>query len=126
MTSPTFTLGHVLRGGDIEVAHLDLYRLGSLAGEDPGVLDDYLTPERIGVRGVARDRGAGGCAWPPACGWSTSGGDRRAITVEHEPARASTPPPRPPRVCVLRADGEAFEYVPDAGRAAAGPVTRPS
>ena len=30
-----------------EVAHLDLYRLGSLAGEDPALLDDYLTPERV-------------------------------------------------------------------------------
>ena len=28
VTSPTFTIGHVLRGGDVEVAHLDLYRLG--------------------------------------------------------------------------------------------------
>jgi tRNA threonylcarbamoyladenosine biosynthesis protein TsaE len=46
VTSPTFTIGHVL-GGDPEVAHLDLYRLGSLAGEDPALLDDYLTPGRI-------------------------------------------------------------------------------
>ena len=46
VTSPTFTIGHVL-GGDPEVAHLDLYRLGSLASEDPALLDDYLTPERI-------------------------------------------------------------------------------
>ncbi|HEY6780809.1 MAG TPA: tRNA (adenosine(37)-N6)-threonylcarbamoyltransferase complex ATPase subunit type 1 TsaE [Thermoleophilaceae bacterium] len=46
VTSPTFTIGHVL-GGDPEVAHLDLYRLGSLAGEDPALLDDYLTPERV-------------------------------------------------------------------------------
>jgi tRNA threonylcarbamoyladenosine biosynthesis protein TsaE len=30
VTSPTFTIGHVL-GGDLEVAHLDLYRLGSIA-----------------------------------------------------------------------------------------------
>ena len=46
MTSPTFTIGHVL-GAEPEVAHLDLYRLGSLAGEDPSLLDDYLTPDRI-------------------------------------------------------------------------------
>jgi len=48
VTSPTFTLGRLLPGAEVEVAHLDLYRLGSLAEEDPGVLDDYLTPERIG------------------------------------------------------------------------------
>ena len=47
VTSPTFTIGHVL-GGDPEVAHLDLYRLGSIAGEDPALLEDYLTPDRIG------------------------------------------------------------------------------
>jgi tRNA threonylcarbamoyladenosine biosynthesis protein TsaE len=46
VTSPTFTIGHVLPG-DPEVAHLDLYRLGSLAAEDPALLDDYLTPERV-------------------------------------------------------------------------------
>jgi tRNA threonylcarbamoyladenosine biosynthesis protein TsaE len=49
VTSPTFTIGQVY-GGDgasVEVAHLDLYRLESLAGEDPALLDDYLTPERI-------------------------------------------------------------------------------
>jgi tRNA threonylcarbamoyladenosine biosynthesis protein TsaE len=46
VTSPTFTIGHLL-GGDPEVAHLDLYRLGSLATEDPALLDDYLTPDRI-------------------------------------------------------------------------------
>ena len=46
VTSPTFTIGHVLTGR-IEVAHLDLYRLGSLVGEDPALLDDYLTGERV-------------------------------------------------------------------------------
>jgi tRNA threonylcarbamoyladenosine biosynthesis protein TsaE len=44
--SPTFTIGYV-HEGTVEVAHLDLYRLASLAGEDPGLLDDYVTPERI-------------------------------------------------------------------------------
>src|SRR5204862_5167751 len=47
VTSPTFTIGQLHRGR-LEIAHLDLYRLPSLAGEDPGLLDDYLTPQRIG------------------------------------------------------------------------------
>lgn len=47
VTSPTFTIGQVY-AGEVEVAHLDLYRLESLAGEDPALLEDYLTPERIG------------------------------------------------------------------------------
>lgn len=46
VTSPTFTVGQ-LYSGPVEVAHLDLYRLGALADEEPGLLEDYLTPERI-------------------------------------------------------------------------------
>jgi tRNA threonylcarbamoyladenosine biosynthesis protein TsaE len=46
VTSPTFTIGQ-LYGGRVEVAHLDLYRLASLEGEDPALLDDYLTAERV-------------------------------------------------------------------------------
>jgi tRNA threonylcarbamoyladenosine biosynthesis protein TsaE len=53
VTSPTFTIGQVYAGrsadgSPLEIAHLDLYRLASLAGEDPALLDDYLTPQRIG------------------------------------------------------------------------------
>ncbi len=48
VTSPTYTIGQVYAGAEVEVAHLDLYRLRSLAGEDPALLDDYLTPARIG------------------------------------------------------------------------------
>jgi tRNA threonylcarbamoyladenosine biosynthesis protein TsaE len=80
VTSPTFTIGHVL-GGDPEVAHLDLYRLGSLAGEDPALLEDYLTADRIAF-----------VEWPaagePAFERVTArvllehlGGDRRRITI---------------------------------------------
>jgi tRNA threonylcarbamoyladenosine biosynthesis protein TsaE len=46
VTSPTFTIGQVL-AGRVEVAHLDLYRLESMAAEDPSLLDDYLTLDRI-------------------------------------------------------------------------------
>jgi tRNA threonylcarbamoyladenosine biosynthesis protein TsaE len=80
VTSPTFTIGHVLPGSP-EVAHLDLYRLGSLAGEDPALLGGYLTPERVGF-----------VEWPavaePALDRVVArvlleheGGDRRRITV---------------------------------------------
>ena len=80
VTSPTFTIGQVY-DGEIEVAHLDLYRLSSLAREDPALLDDYLTPDRIGF-----------VEWPEA-GESAiervaarvrlehSGGDRRKIEI---------------------------------------------
>ena len=80
VTSPTFTIGHVL-DGSIEIAHLDLYRLGSLAGEDPALLEDYLTPERVAF-----------VEWPDAAAPELervrarvtiehAGGDERRITV---------------------------------------------
>ena len=80
VTSPTFTIGHVFAGRP-EIAHLDLYRLGSLAGEDPALLEDYLTPERVGF-----------VEWPEVAEPSFervaarvllehAGGDRRRITV---------------------------------------------
>jgi tRNA threonylcarbamoyladenosine biosynthesis protein TsaE len=48
ITSPTFTIGELYRGaGGLEVAHLDLYRLETLAREDPALLADYLTSERV-------------------------------------------------------------------------------
>jgi tRNA threonylcarbamoyladenosine biosynthesis protein TsaE len=81
VTSPTFTIGHVLSGTP-EVAHLDLYRLGSLATEDPALLDDYLTADRVAF-----------VEWPQAAEPELErvavrvrlehlGGDRRLITVE--------------------------------------------
>ncbi len=60
VTSPTFTVGQLYRGEvggrALEVAHLDLYRLPSLAGEDPGLLEDYLTPERVAFVEIPADR----------------------------------------------------------------------
>jgi tRNA threonylcarbamoyladenosine biosynthesis protein TsaE len=70
VTSPTFTIGQVLTGR-IEVAHLDLYRLESLAGEDPSLLDDYLTPQRIGF-----------VEWP-AVGEPAIGQVAARVTLEH-------------------------------------------
>ena len=80
VTSPTFAIGQVY-GGRLEVAHLDLYRLVSLAGEDPALLDDYLRPDRVGF-----------VEWPDAAGpvidrvaarvrLEHAGGDRRRIEV---------------------------------------------
>lgn len=80
VTSPTFTIGQLL-GDAAQIAHLDLYRLGSLAGEDPALLEDYLTPERVGFvewPGVAEpelERVAARVTLEHA------GGDRRRITL---------------------------------------------
>ena len=46
VTSPTFTLGNRY-DGRVPVAHLDLHRLSTLAGEDPGLLDDYVDAATI-------------------------------------------------------------------------------
>jgi tRNA threonylcarbamoyladenosine biosynthesis protein TsaE len=46
VTSPTFTIGHRYEGR-VHVSHLDLYRLEGLEGEDPGLLDDYLTDDAV-------------------------------------------------------------------------------
>jgi tRNA threonylcarbamoyladenosine biosynthesis protein TsaE len=47
VTSPTFTIGARYHGR-VPVAHLDLFRLGGdLEGEDPGLLEDYLTPDAV-------------------------------------------------------------------------------
>jgi tRNA threonylcarbamoyladenosine biosynthesis protein TsaE len=83
VTSPTYTVGQVYAAaGGREIAHLDLYRLDSLDGEDPALIDDYLTPERIGF-----------VEWPAAAEAKIgrvaarvridhAGGDERVIHVE--------------------------------------------
>ncbi len=47
VTSPTFTIGQRYDGGRLPVSHLDLYRLQTLEGEDPALLEDYLRPEGV-------------------------------------------------------------------------------
>ena len=47
VTSPTFTIGQRYGGGRLPVSHLDLYRLQSLDGEDPALLEDYLGPDSV-------------------------------------------------------------------------------
>ncbi len=73
VTSPTFAIGHVLRGR-VEIAHLDLYRLSEM---DPAILEDYVTPERIAF-----------IEWPAPLEEAThhvrlehAGGDRRAVEI---------------------------------------------
>jgi tRNA threonylcarbamoyladenosine biosynthesis protein TsaE len=85
VTSPTFTIGQVYAGDGIEVAHLDLYRLDTLTGEDPALLDDYVTPDRIAF---VEWPGAGLADLPePAARvvLAHAGGDRRTIEIEARP-----------------------------------------
>jgi tRNA threonylcarbamoyladenosine biosynthesis protein TsaE len=84
VTSPSFTIGQLYEG-PVPVAHIDLFRLESLEGEDPGLLADYL--DSGGITFVE---------WPGAVApliepgrvalmvrLEHLGGDRRGIRVEH-------------------------------------------
>ena len=88
VTNPTFTIGQVYAAADgREVAHLDLYRLTGLGGEDPALLEDYLTPERIAFvewPGIAEPvLAALGEGRRPAArvALAHAGGDRRRIEI---------------------------------------------
>ena len=48
VTSPTFVVGVAYEGRDgLPLAHLDLYRLGGIGDEDPGLLDPFFAPDAI-------------------------------------------------------------------------------
>jgi tRNA threonylcarbamoyladenosine biosynthesis protein TsaE len=82
VTSPSFTIGQVY-GGRVPVAHVDLFRLETLEGEDPALLADYLDP--VGVTFIEWP-GAGIAQVEPArvalnMELSHLGGDRRQVAV---------------------------------------------
>jgi tRNA threonylcarbamoyladenosine biosynthesis protein TsaE len=80
VTSPTFTIGRRY-DGRVPVSHLDLYRLSDLAGEDPGLLADYLAPDRIAF--VEWPQAAGGALGEPAARVALRhlGGDAREVEI---------------------------------------------
>ncbi|HVY95777.1 MAG TPA: tRNA (adenosine(37)-N6)-threonylcarbamoyltransferase complex ATPase subunit type 1 TsaE [Solirubrobacterales bacterium] len=82
VTSPTFTIGQRYGGGRLPVSHLDLYRLQTLEGEDPALLEDYLGPD--GVAFVEwPDAGAGRLGRPALeVRLRHAGGERRLIEVD--------------------------------------------
>lgn len=81
VTSPTFTIGHRY-SGRFPVSHLDLYRIGDLANEDPGLLADYLEDDSIAFvewPAVARPELAGTSVLEVQL--NHAGADRRAVEV---------------------------------------------
>jgi tRNA threonylcarbamoyladenosine biosynthesis protein TsaE len=81
VTSPTFTIGQRYRGW-LPVSHLDLFRLRTLEGEDPGLIDDYLTADSVAF-----------VEWPAVAEpgierialrvrLEHAGGDNRTITID--------------------------------------------
>jgi tRNA threonylcarbamoyladenosine biosynthesis protein TsaE len=71
VTSPSFTIGQRY-AGDVPVAHVDLFRLESLSGEDPGLLADYLDTGTVAF-----------VEWPGAAG-PVLDPERVALTVRLE------------------------------------------
>jgi len=72
VTSPTFVVGHLYEPG---VAHLDLYRLGGLDDEDPGLLDPYFGPDLVTF-----------VEWPERAGLGALLGERpiaRRVSLAH-------------------------------------------
>jgi tRNA threonylcarbamoyladenosine biosynthesis protein TsaE len=82
VTSPTFVVGHAYDGRDGPVSHLDLYRLGGMEAEDPGLLDPFFAPDAIAF--VEWPEQAPG-AWPEErvkarVELAHAGGDARTIS----------------------------------------------
>ena len=46
VVSPTFTIGRRY-SGRVPVSHLDLYRLADPGAEEPGLVDEYLSPNGV-------------------------------------------------------------------------------
>jgi tRNA threonylcarbamoyladenosine biosynthesis protein TsaE len=82
VTSPTFSVGHRYRAGEITVSHLDLYRLAGLEHEDPELLADYLGTGQIAFVEWPKDgeRELQGARMLVTL--SHAGGDRRRVDVE--------------------------------------------
>jgi len=87
VTSPSFTIARRY-DATVPISHLDLYRLGDLADEDPALLADELAADRIAFVewpevgapvGLEPERVAA------RVHLEHRGGDRRLITVERRP-----------------------------------------
>ena len=72
VVSPTYTIGARYHG-DVPISHLDLFRLdGDLGAEDPGLLEDYLTPDAIAF-----------VEWPDAAAPELAGRRVRHVRLTH-------------------------------------------
>ena len=155
VTSPSFTIGQRYEGR-VPVSHVDLFRLDTLEGEDPALLDDYLDaglgrvrrvaagaprprlePERVGAAHAARAPRRRSGAQIEATGAPQPGrapARRRSATSDASSRRPALTlvgfdtSLAPTSACCLRDDGEAF-CTAAAGRrsgCSARPATPPS
>lgn len=82
VTSPTFSIGHRYRAGELLISHLDLYRLAGLDHEDPDLLADYLGPGRIAFVEWPQDGEAELQGAKLRVTLSHRGGERRQVEIE--------------------------------------------
>jgi len=82
VTSPTFTIGNRYRVGELTVSHLDLYRVGALASEDPALLADYLGEGRIAFVEWPEDGAEELADTRAVVRISHRGADRREVEIE--------------------------------------------
>ncbi len=89
VTSPTFTIGQRYEGGRVPVSHLDLYRLEGLGPEEPGLLEDYLSPDAVAfvewpgaLEGALGEEALAGMRVVARLELRHAGGDQREISVE--------------------------------------------
>ena len=83
VTSPTFVVGQLYDGRSGPIAHLDLYRLAGMEGEDPGLLEPFFAP---GMIAFVEWPGQADGAWPAErvarrVDLRHAGGDAREIEV---------------------------------------------
>lgn len=71
VTSPTFSIGQRYPG-KVPVGHVDLYRVGSLDGEEPEILDDYVGSDTISF-----------IEWPEAAGHQLDRAIAHRVVIEH-------------------------------------------
>ncbi len=93
VTSPTFTIARRY-DGVVPISHLDLYRLGDLADEDPALLADELAADRVAFvewPEVGSPAGLDPERVVAQVRLEHRGGDRRRVVVCETPA----PPPAP-------------------------------
>ena len=90
VTSPTFTIGQRYPAS-VPVAHIDLYRVASLADEDPDLLADYLGDDTIAfVEWPQGEATLAGLATIAArVRLEHRGGDRRRINVRAQAGSAA-------------------------------------
>lgn len=84
VTSPTFTIGQ-LYPAPVPVAHVDLFRVTDLEGEDPDLLADYLRPDTIAFVEWAQGREHALAHLGRVAGRvriEHAGGDRRVIELD--------------------------------------------